>query len=107
MNTWRTAVLLVRDQRSRTLCSLLLNHQGFRVFEAPSPDQIIALAEAQRADLIVADLTTSERPILQLELTNHLPGTRCLFIQERQSLEVLENTLLATVGVPADSSSKN
>ena len=107
MDPNRIALIYIGDERSRAVCSLLLRHSGFRVYEVQAPERIIDSARDLTAELIVADLALNERDTLQQQLLDNLPNTRCLFIHERQTLAALEQTLRASVGAPADSSSQN
>ncbi len=85
----RTAVLLIRDARSRTVCSVLLRHEGLRVLEASTVDDLIALAREQSIDLVLADVDVADRAAFHLELVTHLPGIPCLFIHERMLPDVV------------------
>ena len=107
MPSRRSAVLLVRDERSRAVCSLLLRHQGFRVLEASDTNSAITQAVDGEADLILADLGVEERASLHRELMNKLPDATCLFVNERQPVDVLERRIHSTTKTPADNASRN
>lgn len=85
----QTAVLVIRNVRSRTECSVLLRHDGLRVLEANSVDELVVLATEQPVDLVLADLEVSERSVFHRELLARLPGVTCLFVAERMSPEAL------------------
>ena len=102
-----SAVLCIRDERSRAVCSLLLRHQGFRALESIDPIQTIELAIQTDARLVIADLDLEERTAMHRSLVTRLPGVVLLFVHEKQSLEKLEQVIRTTVKRPADHASSN
>ena len=102
-----TAVLCIRDERSRAVCSLLLRHQGFRAIESESPAEAVNLAVAHGSLLVIADLNMDERTRMHQQLLTRLPGVTLLFVHEKQSLERLNQVIRTTLAHPADSPSSN
>jgi CheY-like chemotaxis protein len=93
----RTAVLLIQDERSRTVCSVLLRNEGLRVVEAGSIGELLELAEARGADLVLADVKGADRATLHRELVTQLPGVPCLFIRERMLPEAVAKLVRVSI----------
>src|SRR5688572_17985942 len=91
----RTAVLLIQDERSRTVCSVLLRNEGLRVVEAGSIGELLELAEA--ADLVLADVKGADRATLHRELVAQVPGVPCLFIRERMLPEAVAKLVRVSI----------
>ena len=102
-----SAVLCIRDDRSRAVCSLLLRHQGFRAIESVDPGESIELAIQSDARLVIADLDLEERTSMHRSLVTRLPGVILLFVHEKQSLEKLDQVIRTTLKRPADQASSN
>lgn len=92
-NPFRTAVLFVRDERSRLVCSLLLRHDGYRVLEARSSGDALRLIGRLEAELVIADLTPNEQPRFHKLLLDRAPGVYCLFVRERSTLGELREQI--------------
>lgn len=102
-----SAVLCIRDERSRAVCSLLLRHQGFRAIESTDPVESVDLAVQNDVRLVIADLDLAERTEMHQALVARLPGVVLLFIHEKQSLDHLEQMIRSTLTRPADTASTN
>jgi DNA-binding response OmpR family regulator len=103
----RTAVLLIRDNRSRTVCSVLLRHEGVRVLEARTADDVLLLAAAEPVDLVIADLESSEQATLHRELRAQQPRVECLSVRERLEPEVMAKEIRSYIrGEPRDDGSR-
>jgi hypothetical protein len=93
----RTVVLLISDERSRTVCSVVLRHEGMRVLEATSIDELIVLAGEQPVDLVLADVEPEGQAAFERELVEGLPGLACLFVHERMLPEIVTNEVRVSV----------
>lgn len=91
--TLRGAVLLVTDERSRAVCSLLLRHQGYRVYEASHSEDVLNLATRHDIGLVVADAMGEAREALKQALTL-VPGISCMFVRLRHDLREVEPTFI-------------
>jgi DNA-binding NtrC family response regulator len=83
----QTIVLLIGDERSRAVCSVALRSSGYEVLVADGVRDVVALARADGAQLVIADLPFDERTRLHRELAEHLPGVNCLFVHQRYALD--------------------
>ncbi|HSL70751.1 MAG TPA: hypothetical protein VK864_10955 [Longimicrobiales bacterium] len=81
-NPRRIAILLIDDTHSRTVCSVLLRHRGYRVVEVSAAAELVATAVSECADLVVAD-ANAETNALQDQLLGELPGVSCMFVSGR------------------------
>ena len=95
----RPVVVFIDDARSRTVCSALLRHEGYRVFEATDEAEAIAVAREVDAQLVLADLEPEPRARFHEELQDALPGVTCLFVHKRDAIDGFTRF----IGVPSTS----
>ena len=91
-------ILLVEDETSvRALARRVLVRAGFRVLEASSPGEALALAEQHAAEisLVLSDVVMPEMsgPALAGKLAAVCPGVRVLFISGYTDDEVISRGL--------------
>jgi CheY-like chemotaxis protein len=88
-------VLLVPDEHSRAVCTLALQHGGYRVVVAENPTDVVARARENSSDLVIADLSADQRATLRDQLAEHMPGVTCFFVRQRADLSQLARQLVA------------
>jgi CheY-like chemotaxis protein len=93
----RPIVVFIDDPRSRTVCSALLRHEGYGVFEATDETQAIEVAREVNAQLVLADLAPEPREHFHQRLLDELPGVTCLFVHKRDGIDSYTRCL----GVPS------
>jgi len=89
----RNAVVLIRDERSRAVCSLLLRHQGYTVYEAAHAEDVLEITLDHPVDLVVSDLAGEARADLQNALAG-VPGLSCMFVRLRHDLREVDHMLI-------------
>jgi hypothetical protein len=81
----RAAVLLIRDERSRAVCSLLLRQQGYHVLECDTIESALLSIRTSVAEVILVDLPPRERLELQREIIVRKSRVTVLLVHERPS----------------------
>lgn len=62
MNRGTAVVFLPGDARLEMLCSVILRHMGYRVYEANDPAEALAMVEAEATRLLVSTPETIDDP---------------------------------------------
>jgi DNA-binding response OmpR family regulator len=97
-----SVVLLLNDERLRSLCGALLRHSGFKVVEAESSAGVPNLVASVNAVAVVNDLT--DEPARGLAARLETSAVRIIVINSRHVVDALSSTLLAELpSLKADS----